>query len=60
MNKDREILLDVIRACNVIQEFCENSDLITFTRDVKTQSYVLYQIVIIDEAINRLSPEFIQ
>ena len=60
MNSDREILLDVIRACNLIQEFCENSDLVTFTRDVKTQSSVLYQIVIIGEAINRLSPEFVQ
>ena len=32
----------------------------TFLDDVKTQSSVLYQIVIIGEAINRLSPEFAQ
>ena len=60
MSSDREILLDLIRACNLIQEFCENLELATFTKDIKTQSSVLYQIVIIGEAINRLSPEFVQ
>ena len=60
MNGDYEILLDLIKACNLIQEFCKNLDLTTFTNDVKTQSSVLYQIVIIGEAINRLSPEFVQ
>ena len=60
MNRDREILLDLIRACNLIQEFCKNLEFSTFNQDIKTQSSVLYQIVIIGEAINRLSPEFIQ
>lgn len=58
MNRDREILLDLIKACNLIQEFCKNSDYLAFSKDIKTQSSVLYQIVIIGEAINRLSPEF--
>jgi uncharacterized protein with HEPN domain len=60
MNKDKEILLDIIRACNLIQEFCQDLDFTVFEKDVKTQSSVLYQIVIIGEAINRLSPEFAQ
>ncbi len=60
MNRDKEILLDIIRACNLIQEFCESLDFIAFEGDIKTQSSVLYQIVIIGEAINRLSPEFAQ
>ena len=60
MNRDQEILLDLIKACNLIQEFCENLDLTDFASDLKTQSSVLYQIVIIGEAINRLSPEFAQ
>jgi uncharacterized protein with HEPN domain len=60
MNKDKEILLDIIEACNLIQEFCQDLDFIAFERDIKTQSSVLYQIVIIGEAINRLSPEFAQ
>jgi uncharacterized protein with HEPN domain len=58
MNRDREILLDLIRACNLIEEFCKNLDFLAFSQDIKTQSSVLYQIVIIGEAINRLSPEF--
>ena len=60
MNSDHEIILDLIRACNLIQEFCKDLDLETFTKDIKTQSSVLYQIVIIGEAINRLSPKFVQ
>jgi uncharacterized protein with HEPN domain len=60
MNKDKEILLDIIRACNLIQEFCQDLDFTAFEKDVKTQSSVLYQIVIIGEAINRLSLEFAQ
>lgn len=58
MNRDREIVLDIIRSCNLIKEFCNSLDFIAFNQDVKTQSSVLYQIVIIREAINRLSPEF--
>ena len=60
MNRDKEILLDIIRACNLIQEFCESLDFIAFEGDIKTQSSVLYQIVIIGEAINRLSSDFAQ
>jgi uncharacterized protein with HEPN domain len=60
MNRDKEILIDIIRACNLIQEFCQDLDFLAFERDIKTQSSVLYQIVIIGEAINRLSLEFAQ
>lgn len=60
MSRDREILLDIIRACNLVREFCRDVDFNTFSKDIKTQSSVLYQIVIIGEAINRLSAEFIQ
>lgn len=60
MNRDKEIILDIIRSCNLITEFCENLDFIAFNQDLKTQSSVLYQIVILGEAINRLSPEFTQ
>ncbi|HEY9668774.1 MAG TPA: HepT-like ribonuclease domain-containing protein [Coleofasciculaceae cyanobacterium] len=41
-------------------EFCENLDYEIFAQDLKTQSSVLYQIVIIGEAVNRLSPAFFQ
>lgn len=35
-------------------------DFIAFNQDLKTQSSILYQIVILGEAVNRLSPEFTQ
>ena len=59
MNKDRETLLDLIRACELSIEFCRDEDWQTFSQDIKTQSSVLYQIVIIGETVNRLSPKFI-
>ena len=59
MNKDREILLDLIRACELIVYFCEGLDWQAFSKDIKTQSSVLYQIVIIGEGVNRLSSNFV-
>ena len=60
MNTDEEIIIDLVRAASLILQFTEKTNLQTFSQDVKTQSSVLYQIVIIGEAINRLSPEFVQ
>ncbi len=59
MNKDRETLLDLIRACQLSIQFCADLDWQAFSQDLKTQSSVLYQIVIIGEAVNRLSSGFI-
>ena len=59
MNRDREILLDLIRACELIIQFCEDSDWQAFSGDIKTQSSVLYQIVIVGEGVNRLSSNFV-
>jgi uncharacterized protein with HEPN domain len=59
MERDREALLDLIRACQLSIQFCTDSDWQTFSQDLKTQSSVLYQIVIIGEAVNRLSLDFI-
>ena len=59
MNRDREILLDLIRACELIVQFCEDLDWQAFSKDLKTQSLVLYQIVIIGEGVNRLSSSFV-
>ncbi len=59
MNRNQEAILDLIRAANLIIEFCQNLDYHSFSQDLKTQSSVLYQIVIIGEAINSLSPDFI-
>ncbi|AFZ48458.1 protein of unknown function DUF86 [Cyanobacterium stanieri PCC 7202] len=59
MNRNQEAILDLIKACNLIIEFCANLDQTSFLNDEKTQSSVLYQIVIIGEAVNRLTPDFI-
>ena len=59
MNRDREILLDLVRACELIVQFCDGLDWQAFSEDLKTQSSVLYQIVIIGEGVNRLSSDFV-
>jgi uncharacterized protein with HEPN domain len=58
MNRDNEIILDIVRSARLILEFTKDMDLETFSKDLKTQSSVLYQIVILGEAVNRLSSEF--
>lgn len=58
MNRDREILLDAIEACNLILEFSHGFDFVRFAGDRKTQSSVLYQIAILGETANSLSPNF--
>lgn len=58
MPKDEEILLDLCQALQKIMVFIENLNQAEFNNDEKTQSSVLYQIVIVGEAINRLSEEF--
>jgi len=58
MPKDEEILLDLCQAMQKILLFTENMSQAEFNNDEKTQSSVLYQIVIVGEAINRLSEEF--
>ena len=59
MNRDREIVIDLIRACELIVQFCDGLDWQAFSVDLKTQSLVLYQIVIIGEGVNRLSSNFV-
>ena len=60
MTRDREVVLDAIVACNLISDFCKDLNFNRFASDPKTQSSVLYQIVILGEATNRLSPTFAQ
>lgn len=59
MLRDDEILLDLARASQLILEFTAGMDKYAFSLDPKTQSSVLYQIVILGEAVNRLSQSFI-
>lgn len=60
MQKDKETILDLYHALQKILKFTQGMTSEQFSNDEKTQSSVLYQLVIIGEAINRLSEEFKQ
>jgi uncharacterized protein with HEPN domain len=58
MSRDNEILLDLVNACRSILDFTVGMSKDEFLEDTKTQSSVLYQIIIIGEAVNRISENF--
>ena len=57
-NRDRAILLDMASAAHSILEFKQDMDYRTFIRDTKTQSAVVHQLLVLGEAVKRLSPSF--
>jgi uncharacterized protein with HEPN domain len=58
MEKDLKILLDIVHAARLIIRFTENMTFEEFVHDERTQSAALYQILVIGEAVKRLSSEF--
>ncbi len=58
MRRDETILLDIARAARAVRTFVQGLDKDSFINDYKTQSAVLYQIIVIGEAVKRLSQEF--
>ena len=58
MLRDDIALLDVARAARLAIEFAAGLDREAFLRCTKTQSAVLHQLLIMGEAVKRLSPEF--
>lgn len=58
MNRDDATLLDIARAARLVLEFKEGMDKATFLDDIKTQSSVLHQLMVMGEATKRLSDEF--
>jgi uncharacterized protein with HEPN domain len=58
MSRDDEILLDLVRACRLILDFTSGMNKEAFSLNIQVQSSVLYQIVILGEAVNRLSNNF--
>ena len=58
MLRDNETILDIAHACQLISNFTAGMTKQDFLDDPKTQSSVLYQIIIIGEAVNRLSETF--
>ncbi len=59
MSRDDEIIIDLVTACHLILDFTKGMDKYSFIADAKTQSSVLYQIIILGEAVNRLSKTLI-
>ncbi len=58
MPRDDAALLDIARAARLAVEFVAGLDRAAFVKDTKTQSAVLHQLLVIGEAVKRLSPEF--
>ena len=58
MSRDDAALLDIARSLRLIIEFTREMDESYFLDDLKTQSAVLHQLLVLGEAVKRLSPEF--
>ena len=58
MSRDNVIVLDILRAARLSIEFLGGMDKPHFIKDVKTQSAVLHQLLLIGEAVKRLSGEY--
>jgi uncharacterized protein with HEPN domain len=58
MERDRAVLLDIVHAAELVLEFKSGMDKATFLSDAKTQSAILHQLMVMGEAVKRLSREF--
>jgi uncharacterized protein with HEPN domain len=58
--RDKASLLDIAKAAQKILKYKQDLDRAIFLKDDKTQSAILYQLLIIGEAVKRLSPELRQ
>lgn len=58
MPRDDATLLDILRAARLTVDFQGSATLASFLEDLKTQSAVVHQLLIIGEAVKRLSSGF--
>ena len=58
MKPDSQTLLDIVKAARLVVEFQEGTDKPAFLINKEKQSAIIYQIMIIGEAVKRLYPEF--
>jgi uncharacterized protein with HEPN domain len=58
MGRDEGTLLDIAKAARAILTFVQGLQKEDFLEDFKTQSAVLYQLIVIGEAVKRLSFEW--
>lgn len=60
MERDEGTLLDIAKAARAVLTFMQGLQKEQFLEDFKTQSAVLYQLIVIGEAVKRLSFELRQ
>ena len=58
MSRDNAIILDILKAARPAIEFLGDAGQDNFNRDSKTQSAILHQLLLIGEAVKRLSEDF--
>ena len=58
MPRDDATLLDILRAARLAVTFTGDLDQPAFLNDLKTQSAVLHQLLVLGEAVKRLSEAF--
>ena len=58
MRRDDATLLDIQNAAQLALEFVRGVDKAAFVADAKTHSAVLHQLLVLGEAVKRLSREF--
>src|SRR3989304_6563198 len=58
MSRDETTLLDIVQAARLIVEFKQGMNKVGFLKDNKTQSAILHQLMVIGEAVKRLSQDF--
>ncbi len=58
MQRDDATVLDILKAARRAQAFLGTLGLDDFLRDAKTQSSVLHQLLVLGEAVKRITDEF--
>jgi uncharacterized protein with HEPN domain len=58
MLRDDATLLDILKAARLVVMFKGDINKVTFCDDLKTQSAILHQLLVLGEAVKRLSEEF--
>ena len=60
MSSDDAALVDIVKAARLVVSFRGDADKTAFLADQKTQSAVIHQLLVIGEAVKRLSKPFRQ
>jgi len=58
MPRDDAAILDILKAANLALAFTGKLDKAAFLADLKTQSAILHQLLVLGEAVKRLSDAF--